>query len=352
MSADLSADTARTEPIVDVHAHLLLPALQQAVGARDPDGFAAAQTLEARRNGPESLAASGRMIGERMPLLTSLDARLAEMDRQGVDVQVVSPSPSHYYPWADEELASWAAREANRAVAEHVAGAPERLLGLGLVPLQHPHLVVDALEDAVVANGLAGVELSSFAGDVELSDERLEPFWTRAEELDAVVFLHPFGCSLDERLDRYYLSNTVGQPVENAVALSHLIFSGVLDRHPRLRLVAAHGGGYLPTFLVRSDHAWQVRPEAHGCRELPSSYLRRLRFDSLVHTPGALRALVAAAGADRVLLGTDYPFDMGVDDPIERVREAGLAKSDERAILSGNAAELLPALRHVSERAS
>ncbi|HEX6365364.1 MAG TPA: amidohydrolase family protein, partial [Agromyces sp.] len=259
----MSAEPTRVEPVVDVHAHLLLTALQDAVAARDPEGFAAAQALDARRNGRESLAVSGRMVGERMPLLTSLDARLAEMDRQGVDVQLVSPSPTHYYPWAGEELSVWAAREANRAIREHVAGAPERLLGLGLVPLQHPALAVDALVDAVVANGLAGVEISSFAGDVGLSDERLEPFWTRAEELDAIVFLHPFGCSLDERLDRYYLSNTVGQPVENAVALSHLIFSGVLDRHPGLKFVAAHGGGYLPTFLGRSDHAWQVRPEAH-----------------------------------------------------------------------------------------
>ena len=247
-----------------MHAHLLLPALQQAVGARDPEGFAAAQALEARRNGPESLAASGRMIGERMPLLTSLDARLAEMDRQGVDVQVVSPSPSHYYPWAGEELAAWAAREANRAIAEHVAGAPDRLLGLGLVPLQHPQLVVAALEDAVVERGLAGVELSSFAGDVELSDERLEPFWTRAEELDAVVFLHPFGCSLDERLDRFYLSNTVGQPVENAVALSHLIFSGVLDRHPE---PAARRGARrrVPAHVPRSFRP-RVAGAARGAR--------------------------------------------------------------------------------------
>lgn len=337
----MSAEPTRVEPVVDVHAHLLLTALQDAVAARDPEGFAAAQALDGRRNGRESLAVSGRMVGERMPLLTSLDARLAEMDRQGVDVQLVSPSPTHYYPWAGEELSVWAAREANRAIREHVAGAPERLLGLGLVPLQHPALAVDALVDAVVANGLAGVEISSFAGDVGLSDERLEPFWTRAEELDAIVFLHPFGCSLDERLDRYYLSNTVGQPVENAVALSHLIFSGVLDRHPGLKFVAAHGGGYLPTFLGRSDHAWQVRPEAHGCRQLPSSYLRRLRFDSLVHTPGALRALVDAAGADRVLLGSDYPFDMGVDDPVERVLEAPLSEVEARAILSGNAVELL-----------
>ena len=192
----------------------------------------------------------------------------------------------------------------------------------------------------MIGNGLAGVEISSFAGDVELSDERLEPFWTRAEQLGAVIFLHPFGCSLDERLNVYYLSNTVGQPAENAVALSHLIFSGVLDRHPRLRIVAAHGGGYLPTFIGRSDHAWTVRPEAHECANVPSSYLSRISFDSLVHTPEALRALVAAVGSDRVVLGSDFPFDMGVADPVERVEAAGLTPAEVDAILRGNAERL------------
>jgi aminocarboxymuconate-semialdehyde decarboxylase len=201
------------------------------------------------------------------------------------------------------------------------------------------------LEDAVTGCGLRGVEISSHAPGVELSDQRLEPFWARAEELGAVVFLHPFGCTLDERLDRFYLANTVGQPVENAVALSHLIFSGVLDRHPRLRVLAAHGGGYLPTYLGRSDHAWHVRPEARGCQRPPSEYLSRLYFDSLVHSPGALRALVAAAGAERVLLGSDYPFDMGVTDPVQRVEAAGLPAEAEQAICSGNAArlDLIPA---------
>ena len=123
----------------------------------------------------------------------------------------------------------------------------------------------------MLGRGLAGVEISSFAGDVELSDERLEPFWARAAELGCIVFLHPFGCSLDERLDRFYLSNTVGQPAENAVALSHLIFSGVLDRHPDLKIVAAHGGGYLPFAIGRSDRAWRVRPEARRCEHAPST---------------------------------------------------------------------------------
>jgi aminocarboxymuconate-semialdehyde decarboxylase len=129
-----------------------------------------------------------------------------------------------------------------------------------------------------------------------------------------VLFLHPFGCTLDERLDRWYLSNTVGQPTENAVALSHLIFSGVLDRYPGLKVLAAHGGGYLPTHIGRSDHAWRARPDASGCAAEPSGYLRRLWFDSLVHDPAVLRHLLAAAGTDRVLLGSDFPFDMGSED--------------------------------------
>jgi aminocarboxymuconate-semialdehyde decarboxylase len=329
---------------IDVHAHAIFPQLQGMVSEADPVGWADAQALEARRNGPDSLAASGVMIRERFEQLTQLPRRLADMDAAGVGVQLVSPSPSHYYPFLSLELARTLAMAANAAVQNLVSSAPDRLAGLGLIALQHPELAVELLEHAVMACGLLGVEISSFAPaaghSVELSDPRLEPFWARAEELSAIVFLHPFGCSLDERLDKHYLSNTVGQPVENAVALSHLIFSGVLDRHPKLILLAAHGGGYLPSFLGRSDHAWTVRPEAHDCANLPSSYLKSLYFDSLVHTDDALRCLVATAGADRVLLGSDYPFDMGVADPVERLRSAALGAADTEAIASGNALKL------------
>ena len=335
-------------PTVDVHAHILLPALQQLVSDADPEGFAAQQGLEARRNGPESMAASGRMIKDRWPQLTDLDRRLTDMDAQGVDVQLVSPSPSHFYYFAGEELSLQVAKAANQEVREFVDRAPERLNGLGLVPLQHPGQMVEALEHAVLECGLLGVEIGSFAATpdnperstVELSDPRLEPFWSRAEELGALVFLHPFGCSLDERLDRFYLANTVSQPAENAVALSHLVFSGVLDRHPGLKVLAAHGGGYLPTSLGRSDHAWKVRPEAHGCAQPPSSYLTKLYFDSLVHSAAELRALVAAAGAEQVLLGSDYPFDMGSENPVGQVVEAQFPADDEARVLAGNAAAL------------
>lgn len=327
----------------DVHAHLLLPALHAEVERRDPEGVAVAADLDRRRNGVESLQASGAMIGARIPKLTDVGARLAAMDAQGVDRQWVSVSPNHFYPWANEGLAGWVASETNRLIAEHVAQAPDRLTGLGVVPLQHPHRIVEYLDDAVLGRGLAGVEISSFAGDVELSDPRLEPFWARAAELRAVVFLHPFGCSLDERLDRFYLTNTVGQPVENAVALSHLIFAGVLDRHPDLRIVVAHGGGYLPTAIGRSDRAWHVRPEAHGCAHAPSTYLRRIWFDTVVHDARALRTLVEVAGGSQVVMGSDFPFDMGSDDPVTFVRGAGLPAEITARILAGNAEGLLAA---------
>ncbi len=206
--------------------------------------------------------------------------------------------------------------------------------------------MVELLETAVVSWGLLGVEVSSFGQGpggsraVDLSDPRLEPFWARAAELGAPVFVHPFGCSLDERLDRFYLANTVGQPTETAVALSHLIFAGVLDRHPSLVVVAAHGGGYLPTAIGRSDHAWRTRPEAHACAQAPSHYLRRIYVDSLVHSAEQLRSLVAAVGADRVLLGSDYPFDMGDESPIASVRAAGLGEDVAAAVLGANAVRL------------
>jgi aminocarboxymuconate-semialdehyde decarboxylase len=346
-------------PTVDVHAHILIAALQQLVADADPEGFGAQQALEVRRNGPESMAASGRMIKERWPQLTDLDRRVADMDAQGVDVQLVSPSPSHFYYFAAGGLSLQLAKQANEAVHDFVVRAPDRLNGLGLVPLQHPTLMVEALEHAVLDCGLLGVEIGSFAATpddperstVELSDPRLEPFWSRAEELGALVFLHPFGCSLDERLDRFYLANTVSQPAENAVALSHLIFSGVLDRHPGLKVLAAHGGGYLPTSLGRSDHAWKVRPEAHGCAQPPSSYLKKIYFDSLVHSAAELGALVAAVGPEQVLLGSDYPFDMGSERPVAEVHAADLTAEDAASVLTGNAAALgITASALLSER--
>ena len=343
------------QPVIDVHAHVLLPQLEALVQERDPAGLEGQRQVDLLRNGQQSQRNSGQMIRERWQLLTELPARLEHMDKTGVDVQIVSPSPSHYYAFADVDLATTVYEQANRLVRDFIDQAPERFHGLGLVPLQHPELLVGALDDAVVRHGLAGVEIGSYApdgqgGTVELSDPRLDPFWSRAQELGAVIFLHPFGCPLEARLDRFYLANTVAQPAENAVALSHLIFSGVLDRLPHLKLVTAHGGGYLPQVIGRSDRAWMVRPEARQCAHRPSTYLNRLWFDSLVHNPGELARLVETVGSSRIVLGSDYPFDMGSDNPVAELEAASLTDAQRQAIARINAAEL--GLRPVAESPS
>ncbi len=327
-------------PAVDVHAHALIPAAEALVA--DEPGLAQARAEDARWAGPASAEVNREQIGRLGPALVDPAVRLAAMDAAGVDVQLVSPMPIHHY-WADRDLARRYATAVNDGILAHCAAAPQRLVGLGTVPLQHPTLAVEVLERAVAA-GLRGVEVSTHVAGRELADPSLEPFWARADELGAVVFVHPWGCTLGERLASAYLSNIVGNPVETTVALSHLVFSGTLDRHPSLKLLAAHGGGYLPTHLGRGDHAWQVRPDSRTCADLPSSYLRRMFFDALVYTPEGLRALVAAVGSDRVLLGTDHPFDMGITDPLDRLTAAGLPPSDAEAVRSGNAERLLGAI--------
>jgi aminocarboxymuconate-semialdehyde decarboxylase len=323
---------------VDVHGHLAVPEADALI--RDEPGFEEELAAERAAHSARSLETNRAQLERVVPRMLDVTRRLADLDAMGVDVQVVGPMPMHHY-WAAPALASRLARTTNEALAAHCAVGGGRLAGLGTVPLQHPDLAVAELEHAVKNLGLKGVSVSTVAGNRELADPAHETFWAAAADLNAVVLIHPWGCGLGSRLAAHYLGNTVGQPAETTVALSHIIFSGLLDRHPGLRLVAVHGGGYLPFYLGRADHAWMVRPDARGCALPPSTYVRRLWFDSLVYTPQALSQLVAAAGADRVMLGTDYPFDMGVTDPLERLAAAAsLTETDRAAIAAGNAVAL------------
>jgi aminocarboxymuconate-semialdehyde decarboxylase len=327
-------------PVVDVHAHaLVLAAHELALAA---PAAADARAVEAATFGAQAMDVNRKQIGRILPLLTELDARLAQMDRMGIDVQVVSPSPQHYHDWADATTSARLSRLVNEGIAELCARRRDRLVGLGLVPLHHPALAVEELTHAVTVLGLRGVEISTSAGGRELSHADLEPFWARAEELEALVFIHPWGCTLGHRLDEHYLANVVGQPVETTLALSHLIFSGLLDRRPGLRILSSHGGGYLPYYSGRSDHAWEVRPDARTPQRRPSEYLKRLYFDGLVYDPRILAALIARVGAEQVMLGTDYPFDMGVEDPLARLEAvAGLSAEQAALIRGATAASLL-----------
>ncbi len=326
----------------DLHAHCLLPGVRPLVA--DAPGLADENRRHAEAMGPASAAYNGRVVADWVPGLLELDVRLAAMDRMGLDVQVVSPSPSEYHYWAGRGAAADIVAAVNEGVAELCARAPDRLLGLGSVALQHPDLAADQLRHAVATHGLAGAMVGTRAGDRDFSDDAFEPLWAAAEELAAVLFVHPWGCTLGPRLARSYLFNVVGNPTETTLALSHLIFGGVLDRHPGLRVVAAHGGGYLPTYPARSDHAHRMRDDARSCAEPPSTYLRRLWFDSIVHDPTGLRHLIERVGAGRVVLGTDFPFDMGVDDPLGLLDAVeGLGPDDRAAVAGGNAEALLAA---------
>jgi aminocarboxymuconate-semialdehyde decarboxylase len=324
-------------PTVDVHTHAVVPGVEGLV-AHHP-GHRAQQERDARWFGDAAMAVNRSQLSRVGPLLTDVERRFALMDQARVDVQVVAPMP-FYYPWAEEDLADRVVTTTNAGMATLAGAHPDRLVGVGTVALQQPQLAVRQLDAAMADHGLRGVQIGTTAGERELDHPALAEFWARAEEVGALVIIHPWGCTLGERLADYYLANTVGNPTETTVALSRLIFSGVLDRHPTLDIVSVHGGGYLPTYLGRSDHAWRERPDARTCAQSPSSYLQRIWFDSLVYSPAGLRALVDAAGADRVLLGSDYPFDMGVTDPLDRLEAAGLDADTVAAIAGGNAARL------------
>jgi aminocarboxymuconate-semialdehyde decarboxylase len=323
--------------VIDAHGHLLVPeanALAEGHPREAADAAAERASFSAA-----SIAANQAQLRRVLAQLTDVGRRLADLDAIGVDAQVVGPMPMHRY-WAEPELAVKLSMVINEAVAAHCAHGQGRLHGLGTLPLQHPAIAVRELERAVGELGLKGVSVSTNVDGRELADPLFTPVWEAAADLGAVVFIHPWGCSLGARLGTRFLGNTFGQPAETALALSHLIFGGTLDRHPGLKLLAAHGGGFLPTYIGRSDHAWSERPDARGCAQPPSSYLRRIWYDALVYTAPALRHLIEGVGADKVMLGTDYPFDMGISDPVERAAAAGLPAADLTAVLSGNAAAL------------
>ncbi|WP_216870454.1 amidohydrolase family protein [Modestobacter excelsi] len=325
-------------PAIDVHAHVAVPSADALL---EGPGLDQQRRVDAASLGRESLQLNLRQIAEIGPKLVDLDLRLTAMDAARVDVQAVSASPVPHL-WTDRELATRYTAASNEAVAAFCAQQPDRLLPIATVSLQHPDLAVGQLEAAVRDHGVRGVQISTSAGPGrELDDPSVAEFWAAAEELGTAVLVHPWGCTLGERLDAYYLFNTVGNPTETALALSRIVFSGLLERHPGLRIWSAHGGGYLASYVVRADHAWAARADARSTQQRPSDLLRRTWVDSLVYTPEQLRHLVTVMGPTQVTLGSDYPFDMGVEDPVDRLEAAGFDAVTTDAIRGGNAARLL-----------
>lgn len=329
----------------DVHAHCA------------PTGLLAELERDGARYGTELIDTErGRVVrfagGVTTPPLRAdfddVDARLASMDAARVDVQLVSS-------WIDltayslpSEVGTRYARMFNELLAGTVAAHPDRFLGLCTVPLQDPSAAASELVHAVTRLGMVGVEIATTVAGRDLDDPALEPFWAAAAELRCPLLIHPYVSLKGRGVERYFLGNMVGNPAESTIAIAHLLFGGVLDRHPDLRLVMVHGGGFAPYQSGRWDRGYEAVPHLRGdaIATRPSDLLRRVHFDTVLHDPAVLELLVRWAGPQRVVLGSDYPFPMGDLTPVDTVDAVpGLGDADRAAILGGNVQRLLADVR-------
>lgn len=273
-----------------------------------------------------------------------LGQRLAAMDVQAVDLEVLSINPFWYH--RERDLAAQVVKMQNEKLAELCGSKPDRFAAFASLTLQAPDLAVQELETAIKKQGLKGAAIGGSVNGVDFSDPKFHPVWAKAEELAVPLFIHPAGMpELGKRLaGNGWLGNAIGNPLDTTIALSHLIFEGTLDRFPGLKVIAAHGGGYLASYADRSDHACMVGPK--GCnpdvklKKAPTEYLKQIYFDSLVFTPEAIRHLVAQVGASQIVLGSDYPYPWQLN-PVDHIFASTSLSDDQKADILGRTAAKL-----------
>jgi aminocarboxymuconate-semialdehyde decarboxylase len=293
---------------------------------------------------PEANALMGLKI--QPPSLVVSPERIKAMDEQGIDIEALSINPIFWYN-AEPDLARQVVKLQNEKLADICAAQPDRFVALASVALQHPDLAAEQLENAVKRLGLRGALIGGSVNGEELSDPKFHPFWAKAEELGALIFIHPQGTAALAASGRLNgsggLDNVIGNPLETTIALSHLIFEGTLDAYPGLKICAAHAGGYLPSYAARSDQGCLTFPQrcTKALKKKPSEYLRQLYYDSMVFTPEGLRHLVAEVGASQIVLGTDYPFPWTKTAVDHILMTPNLSDQDRIAILGETAERLL-----------
>lgn len=330
---------------VDMHAHVFSSSAKALMDKH----YQSAEILTPDRDPymffahPSSLAVDNEAIPSLVHKMIALEPRAADMDKTRVDIQIVSPVPIQFFYWTDPELGNDLARAQNNDVSELVKGDPDRFVAMGTLPMQDAKASVVEMRRAVKELDIRAFIISSNIDGVELSDRRFDPIYAEALALDVPLFLHPFGFTDGARLRPFFMHNCVGQPLEEQIAVSHLIFGGVLDRHPGIKICIAHGGGYFPYYAGRMDHSWEYRPELRETiSKPPSEYLRDLYYDTVVFRPDQLEYLVDMVGVDRVMMGTDYPFDMQEFEPVSFVESATkLGAGERKKILGGTAAKLM-----------
>jgi aminocarboxymuconate-semialdehyde decarboxylase len=323
---------------VDVHCHVHYPPADEMVkGVYRPENEPAA-----RFTNELSRATNKKQMENVFACLTSVEQRLRDMDKMGVDVQAISCSPFQFMYSLDPELGRKTARAVNENLAAIVAKHPDRFVALADVPLQAPDAAAEELDYCVRRLGFRGVEIGTNVAGKEISRGR-DTFWAKAQELDVMVFMHPNGFTGGERLSDHYFTNIIGNPLDSTVAIGHLVFDGILEKFPKLKIVSAHGGGYVSHYPARMDHAWGARVDPRTVlKRKPRQSLAKLYFDTIVFDREQLRHLVNLWGADHIVVGTDYPYDMGWYDPRGFVDGCKFLKDADRAkILGLNAARLL-----------
>ncbi len=323
---------------IDIHAHVAVP---EAATFVQPHLDVSTIPL-AHFATPETKALNQMQEADRRSRMLQYDERLADLDQMGIDIQVVMPPPPQCYFTLAPEVAVPAIRMVNDGIARYVAGKPDRFVGMGTVPLQDGAEAAKELERCMRTLGFKGVQILTNVAGKEISNPAFAPFWAKAEELGALVVIHPNGFTEGRRLTRFYFNNVIGNPFDTTMALHYLIFDGVMERHPKLKILAVHGGGYLPSYSGRIDHAWGARSDVHGdLPHPPTTYLKRVYFDTVVFTPHQLQNLIAVFGADRIIMGTDYPYDMAEYDPIGHLADSGLDAATTAAVAGGNAKKVL-----------
>ena len=312
---------------IDVHAHCQV-----------------SEALELVKNRPE--VAGQTLAGADFARVENISSRLEDMDAMGIDMQALSITVFQHFHWAEKDLAAEIIRIQNEKLAEICGQYPERFVALGTVSLQHPDLAVQQLDHSVRNLDHRGVMITATIWEDELSNPKFNPFWAKAEELEALVFIHPrhFKAATQRFEGRGFLSNIIGNPLDTTVALAHLIYEGVLDQYPDLRILGAHGGGLLPSYIGRYDHGHNSNDRG-GCgleQKKPSEYLKQIYFDTLVYGTENLRHLLNECGSSQLVLGTDHPAGMANINPIAHLLSVdGLSNDDIEAICNGNLKKLL-----------
>lgn len=323
-------------PIIDTHAHIIVPEILRE--AKPSEEWRPRVVWE---NAKQFVEYGPKRIGSATREFVDPETILSEMTKSGVDAVLLCPWVSLVRYEAAPEESLDACQIQNDALCLLMQKYSGQVAALGMVPLQDVPLAIKELE-RLMKLGLKGIEIGTHVNGVYPGDARFRPFWEACESLDAFVFIHPVEGGGRAELRDYYMWNVIGNPLETTVAAGHLILSGVMEAYPRLRILLAHGGGALPYLHGRLDRGFRQRPEINkAISRPPREYLKQFYFDTITHDAAVLKSLVELVGADHVLLGSDYPFDMGNENPIDLVRAAELGPEDEKKILEENTMKLL-----------